>query len=128
RFAYMRRRGNDMVLESPRAGALFKLCNPTIATAISTLSTPQQIKRLRRQDCFPGLELLALLVGCQILLKIDASLDSGLQPAEGDHNLVLWDFHDLLFHTRSTKGRHANPLGGIYLWAGVAPPLPAVRP
>ena len=128
RFAYMRRRGNDIVLESPRAGALFKLCNPTIAMAIAMLSTPQRIKRLRRQDCFPGLELLALLVGGQILLKIDAALDRGLQPAEGDHNLVLWDFHDLLFHTRSTKGRHANPLGGTYPCAGVTRPLPAVRP
>ena len=33
RFAYMRRRGNEMVLESPRAGALFKICDPKIATA-----------------------------------------------------------------------------------------------
>ena len=24
---------------------------------------------------------------------------------------MLWDFHDLLFHTRSTEGRQANPLG-----------------
>src|SRR5262249_37072 len=31
RFAYMRRRGNEMVLESPRAGALFKICDPKIA-------------------------------------------------------------------------------------------------
>ncbi len=128
RFAYMRRRGNEMVLESPRAGALFRICNPKIATAIAMLSTPQQIKRLRRQDRFPGLELLALLVGCQILFKIDAAGDSGPRPAEGDHNLVLWDFHDLLFHTRSTEGRHANPLGGVYPHAGVMPPLPAVRP
>ena len=114
RFAYMRRRGKEMVLESPRAGALFKICNPRIATAIAMLSTPQQIKRLRRQDGFPGLELLALLVDCQILFKIDAGSNSGLRPAEGDHNLVLWDFHDLLFHARSTEGRHANPLGGVY--------------
>ena len=28
RFAYMRRRANGMVLESPRAGALFKICDP----------------------------------------------------------------------------------------------------
>ncbi len=28
RFAYLRRRASDMVLESPRAGALFKICNP----------------------------------------------------------------------------------------------------
>jgi SagB-type dehydrogenase family enzyme len=128
RFAYMRRRGKEMVLESPRAGALFKICNPSIATAIATLSTPQSIKRLRRQDGFPGIELLALLVDCQILFKIGTGNNSGLRQAEGDVNLVLWDFHDLLFHARSTEGRHANPLGGVYPYMGAAPPLPAVRP
>jgi SagB-type dehydrogenase family enzyme len=128
RFAYMRRRGNDMVLESPRAGALFRFCNPKIATAIAALSTPQQIKRFRRQNGFPGIELLALLVDCQILFKTEAKTDRSPRLAEGDHNLVLWDFHDLLFHTRSTEGRHANPLGGLYPYAGVVTPLPAVRP
>jgi SagB-type dehydrogenase family enzyme len=128
RFAYLRRRGSDMVLESPRAGALFKICDPTIAAALAVLSRPQQIKRLRRQDDFPGIELLALLVDCRILFKIDAAGDDGLRPTEGDGNLVLWDFHDLLFHARSTEGRHANPMGGLYGYAGVMPPLPAVRP
>jgi SagB-type dehydrogenase family enzyme len=127
RFAYMRRRGNEMVLESPRAGALFKICDPKIATAVAKLSTPQQIKQLRRQDGFPGVAFLALLVDCQIVFKIVAG-ESGLRPAEGDHNLVLWDFHDLLFHTRSTEGRHANPLGGVYPYASIISPLPAVRP
>jgi SagB-type dehydrogenase family enzyme len=128
RFAYIRRRGNEMVLESPRAGALFKISNPKIAAAIATLSKPRQIKWLRRQDGFPGVELLALLVDCQILFKTDAASNSGLRPAEGDDNLVLWDFHDLLFHARSTEGRHANPLGGVGLYAGMVHPLPAVRP
>src|SRR4029077_21159035 len=63
----------------------------------------------------------------QILFKIDADSDSGLRPAEGDENLVLWDFHDLLFHARSTGGRQANPFGGVGLYAGVVPSLPAVR-
>jgi SagB-type dehydrogenase family enzyme len=127
RFAYMRRRGNEMVLESPRAGALFKICNPKIATALARLSTPQRIEQLHRQDGFPGFELLALLVDCQILFKTEAASDSGPRLAEGDDNLVLWDFHDLLFHTRSTEGRHANPLGGLYPYAGVISPLPGVR-
>jgi SagB-type dehydrogenase family enzyme len=117
-----------MVLESPRARALFKICDPKIASAIAVLATPQQIKRLRRQDGFPGVELLGLLADCQILFKIAAAGDDGLRPAEGDENLVLWDFHDLLFHTRSTQGRHANPLGGVYPYAGVISPPPAVRP
>ena len=128
RFAYMRRRGADMVLESPRAGALFKICDPKIAATITMLSIPQQIKQLRRQDGFPGVELLALLLDCQILFKVRAAGESELRLAEGDHSLALWDFHDLLFHARSTEGRHANPLGGVYPCIGIISPLPAVRP
>jgi SagB-type dehydrogenase family enzyme len=92
------------------------------------LSAPQPLKRFRRQDGFPGVELLALLVECRILFKLDATSDSGLRPDEGDDSLVLWDFHDLLFHARSTEGRHANPMGGVYPYAGVMPSPPAVRP
>ena len=128
RFAFMRRRGNEMVVELPRAGALFKICDPKIAAAIAMLSTPQQIKALRQQEGFPGVELLALLLDCQILFKVGAGGESGLRLAEGDHSLVLWDFHDLLFHSRSTKGRHASPLGGVYPYVGVISPLPVVRP
>jgi SagB-type dehydrogenase family enzyme len=124
RFAYMRRRANEMVLESPRAGALFKICDPRIAAALALLVMPQQIKQFGRQAGFPGLELLSLLVDCQILFKTDGD---GLRPAEGDAALVLWDFHDLVFHARSTEGRHANPLGGAYPYADAVPPLPAVR-
>ncbi|SDS26204.1 SagB/ThcOx family dehydrogenase [Bradyrhizobium canariense] len=127
RFAYLRRRGNEMILESPRAGALFRICDPKVASALTLLATPQKISKLRRQDSFPGLELLALLMDCQILFKIEADSD-GLRANEGDDNLVLWDFHDLLFHARSTEGRQANPLGGLYPCAGVMPPPPAVRP
>src|ERR1700758_279298 len=43
RFAYLRRRGNELVLESPRAKALFRISDPKIATAGAMLSTPQQI-------------------------------------------------------------------------------------
>jgi SagB-type dehydrogenase family enzyme len=128
RFAYMRRRGKDLVLESPRSGALFRICDPKVAAALALLAAPQPIKKLRRQDGFPGIELLALLVDCQILFTIDAANDSGLRPTEGNDSLVLWDFHDLLFHARSTEGQHANPLGGVYPYAGTISPLPAVRP
>ena len=41
---------------------------------------------------------------------------------------MLWDFHDLLFHTRSTEGRHANPLGGAYPHVDWIAPPPALRP
>jgi SagB-type dehydrogenase family enzyme len=122
RFAVMHRRGDDMVLESPRAGASFRISDRKIAALLATLSTPQQVKELCRQDGFPGLELLALLVDCEILLKTRADVP------EGDEALWLWEFHDLLFHSRSTEGRHTNPLGGVYAHAGALAPLPAVRP
>ena len=129
RFAYMRRRGNEMVLESPRAGALFKICDPEIAAMLAMLAKPQSIKQMRRHSGFPGLALLAVLTDCRIVFKVDAAGDnSGLRPDEGGNDLVLWDFHDLLFHARSTEGRHANPTGGAYPYVGLIEPLPAVRP
>ena len=125
RFAYMRRRGTGMVLESPLAGALFRICDPQTAAALAMLAAPQKIDALQRQAAFPGIELLALLVDCRILFKVEAAGSLGIRAEEGDGNLVLWDFHDLVFHARSTEGRHANPLGGVYAHADAMPALPA---
>ena len=127
RFAYMRRRGKDIVLESPRAGALFRICDPNIASAIAALAQPKKIGQYRKERGFPGLEFLGLLVDCAILFKLKPGDHEGVRASEGDANLVLWDFHDLLFHTRSTDGRQANPIGGLYSYASSMPPLPAVR-
>jgi len=127
RFAYMRRRGSEMVLESPRARALFRLCDPQIAAAIAALSTPRSVRRLRR-DGSGASPLLGLLADCQIVFKVDVANDIGLRQVEGDESLVFWDFHDLLFHARSTEGRQANPLGGVYPHLGFAAAPPAVRP
>ena len=127
RFAYLRRRADELVLKSPRAGALFKIGDPKVAALVAALVTPQTVKTLRRQPGFPGLDLLALLLDSRILFKVSAK-DKGLRPNEGDGNLVLWDFHDLLFHARSTEGRHANLVGGVYSYVDVIEPLPAVRP
>ena len=127
RFAYLRRRAEDMVLESPRARALFRICDPAIAAAMAAFATPQQIGEIRKAGGFPPIEFLGLLLDCGILFKTPAN-EGGARTAEGDGSLVLWDFHDLLFHARSTEGRHANPLGGTYLYADAMDPLPAVRP
>ena len=128
RFAYLRRRGNEMVLESPRAGALFRIGDPAIAATLATLSQPQKIGQLDPKALSFNLLLLELLVESQILLKLDAKGGDGLRVNEGDGNLVLWDFHDLVFHTRSTEGRQANPVGAAFTYASAVLPLPAVRP
>jgi SagB-type dehydrogenase family enzyme len=127
RFVYLRRRGNEMVLESPLAGALFRICDPKIAASLTALSTPQTIGEFRRKPGFPGVELIALLLDCKMLFKIESDDIENLRSSEGGDHLVLWDFHDLLFHARSTEGRQANPLGGLYPYAGRIPPPPATR-
>ena len=63
RFAYMRRRGNEMVLESPRAAALFRICDPKLASLVAMLSAPQQVRQLRQQDGFPGIDVLSVAGG-----------------------------------------------------------------
>lgn len=128
RFAYLRRRGNDMVLESPRAGALFRICDPAIAATLAALSRPQKISKLCRQAASLNLGLIGLLLDSRMLIKLSAKDGDGLRVNEGDGNLVLWDFHDLVFHTQSTEGRHANPVGGTFAHAGAVTPLPAIRP
>jgi SagB-type dehydrogenase family enzyme len=126
RFAYLRRRGSELVLESPRSPALFRFSDPKTAAAVLGLSTPQTLRALQREKDFVGIELLGLLVECDILFRVEANSE-GLRAHEGDENLVVWDFHDLLFHTRSTEGRQANALGGRYPFAGTIAPPPAVR-
>ncbi|MBA4034961.1 MAG: dehydrogenase [Bradyrhizobium sp.] len=128
RFSYLHRRGNEMVLESPRAAALFRIDDPLIAAMLAALSQPQKIGRLRRGAAGFHLKLLELLLECQFLLKLDAKSGDGLRENEGDGNLVLWDFHDLVFHTRSTEGRQTNPVGSTFAYANALPSLPAVRP
>jgi SagB-type dehydrogenase family enzyme len=127
RFAYLRRRGQEVVLESPLADALFRICDPKIAAALTVLSAPQKISKFRQAPGFPGVELLGLLLNCKILFRVETGVEN-LRSSEGDNDLILWDFHDLLFHTRSTEGRQANPLGGLYPYAGRIAPPPAVRP
>ncbi|HEY2574032.1 MAG TPA: SagB family peptide dehydrogenase, partial [Verrucomicrobiaceae bacterium] len=42
--------------------------------------------------------------------------------------LRQWEFHDLLFHSRSRMGRHRHPFGGTWRFSGALPPLPALKP
>lgn len=127
RFAYLRRRAGEMVLESPRSGALFRIGDTAVAAMLTLLATPQTISRLRRMPEFPGTDLVALLLDGGILFRPNTADDDGRRAREGDEALVMWDFHDLLFHARSTEGRQANPLGGVYPYVGWIDPPPAVR-
>ncbi|XGB41715.1 MAG: SagB family peptide dehydrogenase [Nodosilinea sp. LVE1205-7] len=50
-----------------------------------------------------------------------------LEAAEAPE-LKLWDFHNLLFHSRSRQGRHDYPTGDIAASVGVWDQFPVVKP
>ncbi len=126
RFAFLRRRGEDMVLQSPLSGATFRISDVNLIPLIARLSAPHSLADLRNDPHFPGDAFLALLLDSKMVFMPEPG--KGLRASEGDDDLRLWDFHDLLFHVGSTKGRHANPAGGLYAHAHLAPQPPAVRP
>lgn len=52
----------------------------------------------------------------------------GQLPEDRDPRLRPWEFHDLLFHSRSRAGRQGGPLGGTCRFLGELDPLPALKP
>src|SRR5262249_42893942 len=124
RFACVRRVGGELVVESPLSTVRIHLHDAWVAGVIAALATPARGEEL--SDRLPGLSprvvtsLFALLCGTGMLSCV----------GEEDRNASLrsWEFHDLLFHTRSREGRHDAPVGTTYHLALELPPPPAVKP
>ncbi|WP_073811371.1 SagB/ThcOx family dehydrogenase [Kitasatospora sp. CB01950] len=120
RFAYLRRlpdgHGESCVLESPMAPfrlVLHRAAAGAFVAALSASRTAEDAALLAGMSAAEGEALAGLLAG-------GGFLDAG-QGAEAP----LWDFHDLLFHSRSRPGRHDYPTGGVFAHQDV-PQLPAV--
>jgi SagB-type dehydrogenase family enzyme len=127
RFAYLHREGDRLVLESPLAGARLLLDDQRAVlpiAALARLRTPAELAALAG-----GLpeQAVALLVG----LLAHAEMLQKVGPAgaeEEPESLHSWEFHDLLFHARSRKGRSDAAFGAAFPLAGRLPPPPAVKP
>ena len=46
---------------------------------------------------------------------------------EEDAGLILWEPHNLYFHTRSRRGKHDNPVGATWFLEEMVPPVPTVK-
>lgn len=55
-------------------------------------------------------------------------MDDGSDPEDADPSLRCWEFHDLLFHARSRRGRTDAPVGATFRFAGQGEPPPAMKP
>jgi len=128
RFAYFRRENGHMVLECPLSHAKIELKGWMAAALISELESPKTCDGL--YNALPDIPedavelLLSLLLGANFIAEFRRN-----EPYPGESEvLAQWDFHDLLFHSRSREGRHNNRSGGTYRFHDKIDPLPAVKP
>jgi SagB-type dehydrogenase family enzyme len=117
RFAYVRAERGSLHLESPLGRAMVVLHNQSVAAALAFLAQGRSLDEL--VDLCPELGsgamggILTLLQNASVLVDANDPEEPGSSPIEGSAN-SWWEFHDLLFHMRSRRGRHDAPYGGTY--------------
>ncbi len=135
RFACLRREATKIVVESPLGHARVVLHDPCFCALLALLAAPRTREALAA--ALPGIvpqvldATMALLVNAGVVFPCDGE---GRIFEETDEALRQWEFHDLLFHTRSRAGRHDYPLGGTCRFENelsharaVKPPMSEVR-
>ncbi len=129
RFAYLRREGGRLILESPLARARVELEDERASLLLSVLSKPRSaaaackfvrgISRAEMQNIFQLLHQTGFL---------SPVIKRGVASETNRKSLRQWEFHDLLFHSRSRAGRHGNPYGSVYRFPRIAGQEPALKP
>jgi SagB-type dehydrogenase family enzyme len=117
RFTYLRgaeHQKDSWVLENPRVAARVELGPPGFAAL-------GELRAAKGPVVGAAGELGALLFRAGFMQPAAASID-----ATADH--AIWEFHDLLFHVASRRGRHDRPFGATYHLRDRMPAPPAVRP
>jgi SagB-type dehydrogenase family enzyme len=137
RFAVMRREADNLLIESPRAGSLMIVDDLQVALLFAAMGTVARVVDLAKvlDTNLGAVEVRAiirlLIEGRLALVAGQGELDArGTEETETSDRFELdsWSFPDLLFHARSRMGRHLNPYGGTYRFAGRHDPLPAAKP
>ena len=120
RFAYQRSHDGGMVLESPLSKFRVKLLDWRASAILAQLSQPQSLRRvtpppqLGPETAYQFLNLL----WATGFLSVEAEAPE----------LKLWEFHNLLFHSRCRQGRHDYPTGDIASNLEVWDDFPVVKP
>jgi SagB-type dehydrogenase family enzyme len=120
RFAYLRRDGDRIVLESPPAPVRIALA-PEAVIAVCAAGHPAPAwssvaSNLTRDDATSWL-VLALLDRWQFLEPV---------PSDEGPAASTWEFHDALFHRASRPGR-GRPAGATFRMRDRLPAWPAVK-
>jgi SagB-type dehydrogenase family enzyme len=123
RFAYLRREGTEAVLESPLAHVRIILNDCRVAALVGALAAPATAEELaERVGALPGDAVASVLT----LLRRAGMLDEAGNEEDAPA-VETWEFHDLLFHARSRRGRFDAPYGGTFRLADRLAPPPALK-
>ncbi len=129
RFAFARRDAGALVIESPLAPVRVLLHGQPGGALLARLADPVSAEELQsliaRSTLDEARVVLAVLIAAEVVGAVD---EHGAVVAEEAPALRTWEFHDLLVHTRSRRGRHDLDYGGSYRFVDELPPLPALKP
>ncbi len=129
RFAYCHQDKEQMILESPlspvqlvlhdwRGGAIFtelakaKSCREISGKLPNVLENALQI-------------LLGLLLSGEFISEVKEEDNFEFKERR---SLQMWEFHDLLFHSKTRKGRTLNPVGKTFHWVDKIDSPPVIKP
>ena len=124
-----------MVLESPTAYARVVLHDPAAAALAASLAVATTLPDLSARAAGLPPDAVPWLVG----LLADAGMVDHFEGGAGSDGIDdedrpvsasvdAWEFHDLLFHARSRRGRTDAPFGGTYRLANRMEPPSPVHP
>lgn len=129
RFASCRMENQTLMLESPLGHCKLILHDSRLAMLFAEFCTPTTIRDLRRhKNILPIATIrhfVMFLLNANLICPIN---QDGCTDEDNNSALTQWEFHDLLFHTRTRLGRNQNPFGGTYRFVGTISPLPAIKP
>jgi SagB-type dehydrogenase family enzyme len=109
RFAYLRRDGERMVVESALSPVRIEIDDPRIIELLASMPC-----QLQQDD---AAAIWGVLASCGVLASSDES-----------PSLAMWDFHELLFHSRTRDGYSYGPGCATYRFRGTIDPLPEFKP
>ncbi|TDV53618.1 SagB/ThcOx family dehydrogenase [Actinophytocola oryzae] len=131
RFAFLREKGGELLVESPLAHHHVVLHRPLASWVVGSLGRPTNCVEVARGANLSRplvVEIVAYLAGAGMVLLGDEDADTPTFAEDADPALLTWSPHDLLFHSRSRLGRHDNPAGAAFNHVTTMPPLPVVKP
>jgi SagB-type dehydrogenase family enzyme len=129
RFVCCRRADQALIMESPLSFQRVVLRSPRLSLLLSLLSRDTHLEEVQAQYADELGPLIQAAIGYLLATgTIDSATEERTFAEDRDEALRQWSFHDLLFHSRSRRGRHDHRYGTAYPFKGEIEPQPAVKP